>query len=92
MSFESLFYKWKRLGSRTPLPRGKVLPKLAKMAMTILNAFSSTQLSEVMCLICVILYDTGAQKMGVPDYFPGPYRKRRDKNRSMSADMTMEKI
>jgi hypothetical protein len=91
---ESLFYNWRRLGSRTPLPRGKVLPKLAKMGipMTILNGLSSTQLSEVLCLICVILYDTRAQKMGVPDYVPGPYRKRRDRNRSVSADMAMEKI
>ena len=30
--------------------------------------------------------------MGVPDYVPGPYRKRRDRNRSVSADMAMEKI
>ena len=44
---ESLFYNWKRLGSRTPLPRGKVLPKLAKMGipMTLLNELSSTQLT-----------------------------------------------
>ena len=28
---ETMFYNWKRLGSLTPLPRGKVLPKLAKM-------------------------------------------------------------
>ena len=93
---ERLLYNWRRLGSRTPLPRGKVLPKLAKMGipfpMTILNWLSSTQLSEVMCLICVILYDTRAQKKGVPDYIPGPYRKRRDWNKSVSTDMAMEKI
>ena len=36
---ERLFYNWKCLGSRTPLPRGKVLPKLAKMGipMTIIG-------------------------------------------------------
>ena len=28
---ESLFYTWKCVGSLTPLPRGKVMPKLAKM-------------------------------------------------------------
>ena len=56
---ESLFYKWKRLGSLT-LPRGKVVPKLSKMGipMTILNELSSTQLTEVLCLVCIILYDT----------------------------------
>ena len=99
---KSLFYNWKRLGSLTPLPRGQVLPKLSKMgiqdgyprwaskmgiSMTILNKISSTQLTEVMCLVCVILYDTKVQKTGMPDYVPDPYR-----NRAMSSDMAMEKI
>ena len=80
---ESLFYNWRRLGSRTPLPRGKVLPKLAKMGipMTILNGLSSIQLSEVMCLICVILYDTRAQKKDVPDYIPGQEKEGQEKIR-----------
>ena len=80
---ESLLYNWRRLGSRTPLPRGKVLPKLAKMGipMTILNGLSSTQLSEVMCLICVILYDTRAQKKDVPYYIPGQEKEGQEQIR-----------
>ena len=60
--------------------------------MTLLNELSSTQLTEVLCLVCVIPYDTRVQEIGVPDYVPGPYRRRRDRNRSLSADMAMEKI
>ena len=86
---ENMFYNWKCLGSLTPLPRGKVMPKLAKMGipMTILTELSSTQLTEILCLVCIILYDTKAQGMGIPHYVPGPYR-----NRALTSDMALEKI
>ena len=53
----------------------KVMPKLAKMGipMTILDKLSSTQLTEVLCLVLVILYHTRVQEMGLPHYVPDCY-------------------
>ena len=75
---ESFFYNWKCLGSLTPLPRGKVMPKLERMGipMTILQELSSTQLTKILCLVCIILYDTKVQDKEIPHYVPGPYRNR----------------
>ena len=74
------------MGSLTPLPRGKVMPKLERMGipMTILQELSSTQLTEILCLVC--MYDTKVHDKGIPDYVHEPYR-----NRSLTSDMAMEK-
>ena len=47
---ENMFYNWKCLGSLTPLPRGKVMPKLAKMGipMTILTELTVWSASSCM--------------------------------------------
>ena len=60
---ENMFNNWKCLGSLTPLPRGKLMPKLAKMGipMTILRELLYTQLAEILCLVCIILYDAKVQ-------------------------------
>ena len=65
------------------------MPKPERMGipMTILTEMSSTQLTEILCLVCIILYDTKVQDKGIPQYVPGPYR-----NRALTSDMAMEKI
>ena len=56
------------------------MPKPERMGipMTILTEMSSTQLTEILCLVCI---------KGIPQYVPGPYR-----NRALTSDMAMEKI
>ena len=50
--------------------------------MTILQELSSTQLTEILCLVCIILYDTKVQDKGIPHYVPEPYT-----NRSQTSDL-----
>ena len=65
------------------------MPKLERMAIpiTILVKLTPTQLSEILCLVCRMLYNTKIQDKGIPHYVPESYR-----NLSLTADMAMEKI
>ena len=85
----AIYLDWKCVGSLTPLPRGKSMPKLERMGnlITILVKLTSTMLTEIPCLVCRILYDTNIQDKGIPHYVPETYR-----NVSLTADMAMEKI
>ena len=80
---EDFFYNWKRQLTLTPIGRAKVLPKLAKMGipMTILDRLTSTQLTEVLCMIIIII------QLGLPHYIPACYRRA-----DLTAAMAMEKI
>ena len=35
---------------------------------------SNRPLTEILCLVCIILYDTKVQDKGIPHYFPESYR------------------
>ena len=48
---------------------------------------SNMPLTEILCLVCIILYDTKVQNKGIPHYVPEPYR-----NRSLTSDIAMAKI
>ena len=66
------FYNFKKSGGLKPLARAKVTPKLKKQGipLTILNDLSSAQLTEMLYIMCRVLYDTGAQPLGMPHYLP----------------------
>ena len=69
---EDLFFNCKHQCTLTQLARAKVMPKLAKMGipMTILVKLTSTQLTEVLYMVIVILYHSKAQEMDIPHYIP----------------------
>ena len=71
----SYFYNFKKTGGLKPLARAKVTPKLRKQGipLTILNDLSSAQLTEMLYIMCRVLYDTGAQPLGMTHYLPGSY-------------------
>ena len=50
------------------------MPKLERMGIpiTILVELSSSQLTEILYLVCIILYDTKVQDKGIPHYVPEP--------------------
>ena len=48
---------------------------------------SSTQLTEILCFVCIILYDTKVQDKGISHYVP-----EQNRNRSLTSDMAMGKI
>jgi hypothetical protein len=65
------------------------MPKLAQMGipMTILDTLTSTQFTEVVCMGIVILYQSKAQEMGIPNYISDCYMSS-----DLTADMAMEKM
>ena len=75
---ENYFYNWKCAGSLIPLHRGKSMPNLERMGIpiTILVELSFTQLTEILCLVCIILYDTKVHAKGIPHYVLEPFRNR----------------
>ena len=86
---EDFFYNWKRQCTLTPISRAKVFPKLSKMGipMTILDRLTSIQLTEVLCMVIVILYHCKVQDLGIPHYIPECYSRA-----DLTAAMAMEKI
>ena len=64
-------YSWARQDNRSPLARGRIIPKLVKQGIDdgILVGLSSNKLMDYICLICSMLYNTGVSAR-VPEWVP----------------------
>jgi hypothetical protein len=68
------FYPWRKQGTKSPLQRGRTIPKLEKQGIEfkILEAMSSNALMEWICLVSSLLYHCGANPR-LPDWVPVEY-------------------
>ena len=85
----ALFYNWKANGSQTPIKRAKTTPMLerTKIPFTMLLQLTSTNLMDIRCFFCRMLYDCSIQGQGVSHYVPQSYRSV-----ALTAELAMEKI
>ena len=68
------FYPWRKQSTKSPLQRGRTIPKLEKQGIDvhILEDMSSNQLMEWLCIVASLLYNCGANSM-LPDWVPAEY-------------------
>ena len=68
------FSAWRKQCTKSPLQRGRTIPKLEKQGIDfyILEAMSSNQLMEWICIVATLLYHSGANPM-MPDWVPAEY-------------------
>ena len=67
------FYAWRKQCTKSPLQRGRTIPKLEKQGIdfNIMESMSSNQLMEWICLVSSLLYHCGANP-SMPDSTNSP--------------------